>query len=108
MSIKCGVPQVSTLGPLFCLLYINDLNPVFNKVKTIHFADDNHLNYESKKLSTIECVMNYELKKLAKWLRSNKLSLNSGKSELVIFCSKTKNELDEIAIKINKSKLTPV
>ena len=48
------------------------------------------------------------LKKLAKWLRYNKLSVNSGKSELVIFCSKTKNELDEIAIKINKSKLTPV
>ena len=65
MSIKCGVPQVSTLGPLFCLLYINDLNPVFNKVKTIHFADDNHLNYESKKLSTINSVMNYELKKIS-------------------------------------------
>ena len=52
--------------------------------------------------------MNYELKKLAEWLRSNKLSLNSGKSELVIFRSKTKKELDEITIKINKSKLSPV
>ena len=40
--------------------------------------------------------MNYELQKLAKWLRSNKLSLNSGKSELVILHSKTKKALDEI------------
>ena len=89
MSVKCGVPQGSTLGPLLFLLYINDLNPAFNKVITIHFADDTHLKYASKKLSTIESVMTYELKKSAEWLRSNKLSLNSGKSGLVIFCSKT-------------------
>ena len=37
-------------------------------------------------------------KKLAEWLRFNKISLNSGKSEFVIFRSKTKKELYEIAI----------
>ena len=52
--------------------------------------------------------MNYELKRLAEWLRSNKLSLNSVKSELVIFPSKAKIELNEITIKISKSKLSPV
>ena len=74
----------------------------------IHFADDTHLSFASKKLSTTESVMNYEFKKIAKWLRSNKLSPNSGKSELVIFRSKTIKELDVITIKINKSKLSPV
>ena len=44
--------------------------------------------------------MNCELKRLAEWPRSNTLSLNSEKSELVIFRSKTKKELDEITIKI--------
>ena len=96
------------LGPLLLLLYIKDLNSAFNKAITTHFADDTHLSYASKKLSTIESVMNCELKKLTEWLRSNKLSLNSGKSELVIFRSKTKKELDEITIKTNKSKLSPV
>ena len=90
------------------LLYINDLNSVFNEAITIYFADDTHLSYASKKLSTIESVMNCKLKKLTEWLKSNKLSFNSGKSELVIFRSKTKKELDEITIKINKSKLSPV
>ena len=56
MPVKCGVPQGSTLGPLLFLLYIDDVNSVFNKPITIHFADDTHLSYASKKLSTIESV----------------------------------------------------
>ena len=108
MSIRYEVPEGSTLRPLLFLIYINDLNSVFNKAITIHSADDTHLSYASKKLSRTESVMNYELKKLAEWLRSNKLSFNSGKFKLVIFHSKLTKELDEITIKINKSKLSPV
>ena len=53
------------LGPLLLLLYSKDLNSAFNKAITTHFADDTHLSYASKKLSTIESVINYEFKKLA-------------------------------------------
>ena len=52
--------------------------------------------------------MNCEIKKIAEWLRSKNLSPNSGKSELVVFRSKTKKELDQRTIKIKKSKLSPV
>ena len=47
-SIKCGVPQGSILGPLFFLLYINDLPNVSNIVDTILFADDTNLFYSHK------------------------------------------------------------
>ena len=75
MAIKCELPQGSTLGPLLFLLYINDLNSVFDKAITIHFSDDTDLSYASTKLSTTKTIMNYELKILIEWLRSNKLSL---------------------------------
>ena len=63
MPIKCGVTQGSGLGPIFLLLYMNDLSSVFNKTIMIHFADETHLIYASKKLSPIESVMNWKLKK---------------------------------------------
>ena len=44
--------------------------------------------YSSKKLKSIETVVNTELKLITTWLRLNKLSLNSNKTELVFFHSK--------------------
>ena len=76
---------------LICfLIYISDLNSVFNKAITLYFADGTLLNYASKTLSTIESVINYEIKKLSERLRSNKIYLNSGNSEVFVFCSKNR------------------
>ena len=74
-GISCGVPNGSSLGPLFFLIYINDFRLCLEKSETGHFADDTFIMFGSKKLETIETVVNHELKLVTKWFRLNKLSL---------------------------------
>ena len=53
LSVKCGVPQGSILGPLPFLIYINDLHQSIKKSTVHHFADDTnilHINKSYKKL----------------------------------------------------------
>ena len=84
-TIRCGVPQGSTLGPLLFIIYINDLAWSFSNCIIQHFADDTNLLFGNKDLKVIESVMNKELRILVDWLKANKLSLNESKTELLIF-----------------------
>ena len=107
LNVNCGVPQGSSLGPLLFLIYINDFRFCLNRTETGHFADDTYILYGSKKLKTIETVINTELKLVSNWLRLNKLSLNATKTELILFRSKRKQMNCEISIKLNGFKLKP-
>ena len=84
-SITCGVPQGSVLGPLLFLLYINDLPNISEKLSFFLFADDTNIYYESDNLQELEKTVNAELKKLCLWLNINRLALNVGKTNFVIF-----------------------
>ena len=45
--VKAGVPQVSVLGPLLYLLYINDITDNLGNLARL-FADDTSLSYSGK------------------------------------------------------------
>ena len=108
-DLSCGVPQGSSLGPLLFLLYINDFRLCLEKTSCGHFADDTFIIYNSKKLKTIETIINTELKQVIKWLGLSKLSLNAAKTELIFFHSKQRpTNYDSISIRFNGIKLTPV
>ena len=83
-----GVPQGSILGPLFFLLYINDLPHCLNKTDPRLFADDTNLTASGKCMNDVETAMNSDLENLRKWLIANKLSLNVAKTEFILIGSK--------------------
>ena len=81
----------SVLGPVQFLIYINDLNGVVTHSKVHHFANDTNILYISNSLKDTNRKVNYDLRHIVEWLRANKISLNSGKTEFILFRSKNKN-----------------
>ena len=63
--------------------------------------------YVSKSLKKIQKYVNRDLKFLCNWLKANKISLNAGKTELLIFRDPRKKIDFDLKIKINGKKVIP-
>ena len=87
-SVRCGIPQGSILGPLFFLVYINDLPNCLSYCTPRMFADDTTLTVCGKSSQDLSLAMNHDLNKVNDWLMANKLCLNLSKTEYMLIGSR--------------------
>ena len=105
-DILAGVPQGSILGPLFFLVYINDLTTDLNcNVKL--FADDTSFFTVVQEPNAAAEDMNHDLELISRWAHDWRMSFNPDpqKQAVELLLSKKRHEIDHPVILFNN---TPV
>ena len=83
--VTCGVPQGSVLGPLFFLIYVNDMVSASKDQELVLFADDTNIFARSSEPGELFRKINRGMNELDKWFKCNRLTLNLKKTEYVYF-----------------------
>ena len=77
-----GVPQGSNLGPLFFMLYVNDL-PSTLSCHIDQYADDSTLYATAKTIQGIDEVLGQSCDNVSNWMTENMLQLNAEKTHVL-------------------------
>ena len=108
LKLTCGVPQGSILGPLFFIIYVNDIKTSLNFCNHLLYADDTVL-YKTGELGTSTINMQSDLCEFKKWTDRNQLTMNVKKTKYVIFGLKSKTrKVVNHSLFINDNKLERV
>ena len=87
LELKAGVPQGSILGPLFFLIFINDIvNDIGCRFKL--FADDTSLYIIIEHPDAAAQILNEDLEKVRNWSKTWLVSFNPQKTETLLISRK--------------------
>ena len=81
------------------------MHTAINNCMVHHFADDTNLLFSHKNPKIIKKVVNEDLKLLFQWLCSNRLSLNVGKTEFILFRPPRVKFESRIFLTLNRNKI---
>jgi len=82
----CGVPQGSVLGPLLYNIYCNDLVSISNNdCKITQYADDTCIIIATQSIKDLDIELKSVCLKVEEWFNSNGLTINSLKSNYMVF-----------------------
>ena len=100
-DITCGVPQGLILGPLFFILYINDMEEMLGENTFQLYADDTVIYCSDKSIDLAEKRLQNLMDKFAKWCLQNVLKLLIQKKVNLWYLEQ---EIKLIKLKILKSR----
>ena len=99
--VSCGVPQGSVLGPLFFLIFVNDMQNCTTANLRL-FADDTNIFISHKDPKTLKQEAETCINNITKWLIANKLLLSEEKTNFSIFMPSNQKIPDILnTIKVN-------
>ena len=78
LPCEVGVPQGSNLGPLFFLIFANDLPSLLN-CDMIQYADDSTLTTSGKTVIEVKNKLEGGCESVTNWMQQNQLKLNAEK-----------------------------
>ena len=96
------------IGPLLFLIYINDLNNAIGHSMVHHFGDDTNIIFSLKSLKKVNKCINHDLSLLVQWLWANRISLNTNKTEIILFWTKNKKITKNLNFRISGQKIDTI
>ena len=90
LPVSCGVPQGSILGPLFFILYVNDVKKYIGEDGIGLYADDTVLFTHKPNWLLAQNDLQAKLDRLVEWSKKNEFTINSQKTKFMVFGSRSK------------------
>ena len=101
-----GVPQGSVLGPLFFLVFINDLPDAIEGLSRL-YADDTSVSHSSSSLPEIVRNTNLDMTNISKWSNDWLVEFNPSKTKVLVFGADN-NEHDNLNFVFDNIPIYPV